>query len=351
MLTENSKVVQESFEQYISKAIEPIRYYVLAIAIFHLFHSGIYRLIKTGHSSIKALAENKNLSYEKLQGYFYYLQNENLVSVNEDRVSLSKNGLALESAEPWYTMLIGGYGLTFHEILENFSENAPGCSRNSALVGIGSCGISHYDAIPLTKNLISYMPHTPTCLLDLGCGNAKYLTEFCKIYPELKAIGVEPSAEGFLAANEHIKATLMENRVTLYNLSAQDFINHTNSYKEKPDLLILGFVLHEILGQDGVNGVKEFFQKILNKFPNIYFIIIEVENKINDPVTMKHPFATTYYNPYYLLHYFTKQKLINKNEWLNIFSSIGLHCIKILTTDPKVDSTGLEIGFLLHKEP
>ena len=64
---------------------------------------------------------------------------------------------------------------------------------------------------------------------------------------------------------------------------------------------------------------------------------------------MQHGLAISYYNPYYLLHYFTGQKLIRSHEWEEIFSRVGLKCIKKLTTDTNIDSTGFEIGYLLKK--
>ncbi len=345
----NNLTIEDRFEIKISKNIQPIRSYVLAIAINHLFSSKIFNDLYEKERKIKFFYSKYNFNEKKLLGFFWYLHNEKIINIKNDLISLTSQGKELKLAEPWYTMLIGGYGLTFHEMLENMTENKDSyCSRKAELVGLGSCGISQYDAIPLTRSLMMKAGKKFSCLLDLGCGNAAYLTTFCKQFSDIKAIGVEPSLDGFKLACEEVKNKKLDDRITVYNLTAQEFMN-SNISNDSPDLIVLGFVLHEILGQDGADGVKDFLKKIIEKFPGIYLIIIEVDNKIQDENIMDHPLAKAYYNPYYLLHYFTQQKLISPSEWLDIFGSIGLECISVESTDKNVDSTGLEIGFLLKK--
>ena len=273
MQTIESVIAKKScFEDQLINSLHPIRYYALAVTIYHLFQSKIYHDIAEGDVEIEHLAKHHGCDLNKLIGMLLYLQNEGIVLISENSVALTPQGQLLKDAEPWYTMLIGGYAETFHSIGEGLLKDAPHCSRNSAAVGIGSCGISYYDAIPLTKNLISYMEVPPKFLLDLGCGNAMYLTEFCKQYPTMYACGVEPSKKGYEEALIHVAHHNMDDRIRLINMAAQEFINKNQDFA--PDLLVIGFVLHEILGQDGEKGVIDFLTNIINKYPDLYLIVI-----------------------------------------------------------------------------
>jgi len=296
---------------------------------------------------IEALAKYKSMDISKLRGFCWYLHNEDIVQITDDQVSLTQKGRDFEVIEPWYIMLIGGYAETFLGVGQSMKEGEPPCTRNAALVGIGSCGISHYDAIPLTRRLMKKMASPTRKLLDLGCGNAMYLTEFCQQFPDIQACGVEPSHDGYRAAISHVQKHEMSNRIRLFNQTAQEFMATNVDFT--PDLLVLGFVLHEIFGQDGEEGVKNFLRLVVEKYPEIYLIVIEVEDAIQNEEAMKHGLAKTYYNPYYLLHYFTNQKLVCGKDWERIFGEVNLQCLAQDTTDKEVDSTKFELGYLLKK--
>ena len=79
-------------------------------------------------------------------------------------------------------------------------------------------------------------------------------------------------------------------------------------------------------------------------------LVIEVDAVLGDPERMKHPLATSYYNPYYLLHHFTCQRLAAPGEWRDIFATAGYDTIDTELVSPDVDSTGFEIGFLLRSQ-
>jgi len=340
----------ENFEKTLIKGLQPIRYYALASAIYALFENNIYDQLKGNPLSIDEISKNLNLDRPKLEGFLLYLKNENVISIIDKKVGLTPLGKELDSVRPWYTMLIGGYGKTFLEISEKIPYGKSNASRDAGKVGIGSCGISHYDALPLTKSLLNKLPVPPKSVLDLGCGNAYYLIELCKMFPKIKAYGVEPDYKGYIAALELVKQAgiEIENSVKLYNSDAIDFLNSKENCT--PDVLILGFVLHEILGQAGRESLRSFLLNVMERYPDIYIVVIEVENKITEPATMKHGLALAYYNPYYLLHYFTSQQLESDDFWKTLFDEVGLRIIDQQTVDNAVDSTKLEIGYLLGKK-
>lgn len=340
-------MIEENLEYQLIEATQPIRSYALSTAIYHLFNQGIYDKLFKSSLSVEFLAEDLDLDNEKLLGFLKYLVNEGIVEFVHGEVRLTPGGLQLNKFRSWYTMFVGGYGSTFLQIGDKLKRNAGWASRDTAQVGIGSCGISHYDAIPLARSLMSVVSKKCKYLLDVGCGNALYLVEFCQAFPEIKAWGVEPDKELYQAAIDLVCSSGLEEQVFLTNATALEFVKSPFHYE--PDLMIINFILHEILSQTGEKGVIKFLRGILNRFPDIYIIVIEVDEQISNKRIMSHGLSRTYYNPYYLLHYFTNQKLETQEFWEKIFKTCQLEIQAKESTDINVDSTGLEIGYLLKQ--
>lgn len=335
-----------NFEDRLIDKIEPIRNFVLSSSINHLFSSGIYDCLADGSKSVSDMESELSLNPEKTKGFLSYLRNENIVQVDGGQYALTSYGESFSEARPWYEMLIGGYGETFLGVADGLHKDSGALTRNIISVGKGSCGISHYDAFPLTKKLLDEDGFKPATICDLGCGNAYYLTEFCGYFDNVKTIGVEPDKENVALTNKYLAQTEYHDQIKVVESNAIDFVN--NSEAGTIDLFVLGFVLHEILGQSGEAGVRSFLGAIKEKHQHAKILIIEVDNQIDNNAKMKHKLAGSYYNPYYLLHYFTDQKLETKQFWDELFDSVGYKIAAYGTTSEEVDSTGLELGYLLE---
>lgn len=338
---------QLDIEQDLIDAIEPIRGFVVASMVYHFFDRGVFDYLQAeGAASVTRMAGELKLNAKKLRGLLDYLVNENLVARQGDEYRLRERAVQLHRFRGWYTMLIGGYGHTFLQMGGVLSADAGWATRDAAKVGIGSCEISHYDAMPLTRSLMAKAPGRKRNLLDLGCGNALYLAEFCRANPELHALGVEPDRGGYEAGLATIKRFQLEDRVSLVNQGAVEFMRSDIAFD--PDFLILGFVLHEIVGTEGRQGTIDFLRAIIDRFPRIRLIVIEVDERARDPHIMRHGLSLAYYNPYYLLHNFTTQQLLPHATWLEMFAEAGLEVLATEFASELVDSTRLEIGYLLR---
>jgi len=334
-------------EQDLIEAIDPIRGFVVASVVYHFFDSGVFDYLHAkGVATDLRIAGDLQLNVKKLRGLLDYLVNENIVSRSGDEYRLRERAIQMHRFRGWYTMLIGGYGHTFLQMGGVLGADAGWATRDAAKVGIGSCEISHYDAMPLTRSLMAKAPGRKRNLLDLGCGNALYLAEFCQASPELHALGVEPDRGGYEAGLATINRFELEDRVSLVNLGAVEFVRSDIAFD--PDFLILGFVLHEIVGTEGREGTVKFLRGIIDRFPRIRLIVIEVDERSRDPNVMRHGLSLAYYNPYYLLHNFTTQQLLPHAVWLEMFAEAGLQVLATEFASELVDSTRLEIGYLLQ---
>lgn len=334
------------FETRLVQHLQPIRGFALATSLFHLFSLGVAdKLILDGPIAVSDLAEARDLDADRLHGFLLFLHAEGFLRLEEEIVTPLDPLREIAEAWPWYEMLIGGYAQTYLDMGKGLAKDASPLGRNGALVGSGSCKISHYDAIPLTRVLLDKIGQAPSKIVDLGCGNALYLKEFCAMYPGLTAVGVEPNVLGHARSAEEIATGPQAGRIRLCNATAQDFIAGQDD--RDADALIIAFVLQEILGQEGREGTVAFLKDVVRGFPGAHVVVIEVDECAADPARMAHPLAQAYYNPYYLVHYFTGQTLEGPTFWRDLFAEAGLTVVTEATTNPNVDSSGLTMGFLL----
>ena len=330
------------------EALQPIRYMALATSLNHMFSTGIYDLLSKQPATLEALASALHLEPARLTVFAQYLRNEGYLNFEQnDLVELSDKALRLSTFRPWYEMMVGGYAQTFVGMGASLKKGAPPASRNASWVGIGSCGISMFDSIPVVKKLVEALPHAPNYIFDLGCGSGVYLTELCKWFDGARAVGIEPDFGGAEAARLHVQRCGMADRIEIVQ---DDAISHIAAGKKMPDLLLLCFVIHEILGQSGRQAAIEMLKAAMQGSETQRLIIIDIDYLIDDFGVMSGGLAKAHYNPYFLLHPFTSQKLESQGFWDDLFDEAGLEIEAKATTNPKIDPTGICMGWLLKRK-
>jgi 2-ketoarginine methyltransferase len=342
--------VDPAFEQRLVEATRPIAAHYLAMALHHMFTSGIFDRLVAGAPvpiPVASLARDLGMDEHRLRGLLLFLANEGILTVDDDEVALTAKGRGYGEFRAWYTMMIGGYAATIQGIGAALPAGSPHCSRDGRFVGPGSCEVSRYDGIPIVRTLLADAGVTSREVLDLGCGNGLYLVELCREIPGVNAWGTEPDEGGYEEAVALVQHTGMADRIRLRHDSALGFLADPPADCH-PDLIVFGFVLHEILAQDGEAAVVDLLRGVVERFPRINVVVIEVADRITDPAVMRHGVARNFWNPYYLIHYFTPQRLESQVFWEGMFAAAGLQVARLITTDPAVDSTGLELGYLLR---
>ena len=330
-------MTDENFELRLIEALQPVRGFALAQGTYHLFASGIYeRLDNSGSTSVEDLSGALGFDPGRTRGFLRFLANEDLVAFDGEQVDLTARGRALREFRPWYELLVGGYASTFQQITSTL-EATGYATRNGAMVGIGSCGISAYDALPLVQRLLRRMPERPSLIVDLGCGDGTFLQSLARAYPGVHAVGIDPYApeEG-------------DDLVQFERASATDYVRSFEgvpSHEADTELFMAAFLLQEILEQEGRDGVVALVRRVLQR--KGYFAVVEVDHRPADPTVMRHGLALAYYNPYYLLHVLTEQRLETTEFWLDLFDEAEAVVVAHESVDPHVDSTRLEFGCLL----
>jgi 2-ketoarginine methyltransferase len=348
--TDRGAVADQGFERRLIDGIRPIAEHFLAGALYHLFDSGLFDQLVQHPDGVRcaALAGTLDLDEDRVRGLLLFLANEGVVQIEDDGARLTLKGRQYGEFRPWYTMLVGGYSLTLGQLGRALRRGAPFCDRDGRKVGIGSCEISRYDGIPMTRNLLAEVGVDCREVLDLGCGSALCLVELCRAMPGVRAWGVEPDAGGYDEARQLVARVGMADRVRLAHRSATEFLRDPPPECD-PDVIVFAYVLQEILAQEGEEAILSLLREIVDRFPSINIVVIEVSNEIANPSVMRHGLASNFWNPYFLIHYFTNQRLETRAHWDDLFERAGLDVAAFTTTDPAVDSTGLELGYLLRR--
>ncbi|GAA1043387.1 2-ketoarginine methyltransferase [Streptomyces murinus] len=333
-------------ESHLVRALEPFRGYVLSTMIFTLQQSGLQDQFAAG-TTVDALVGAKKLDRARLAAMADYWVAAGLLDRSADGVlTLTDLARAYEEARPWYEMMVGGYGQTFLALGDHLAEGTGPAPRRGGYVGSGSCGISMHDSLPLLRKLLAEDGRDYRRLVDLGCGSGVYLTELCADYPQMTAVGIEPDADGAAAARAWVAGQPTADRVTIEQVDAVRWIENT---EDKPDLAVYAFVIHEVLGQEGEEGVRRMLTKLFGESPELTLAVIDIDLKSADRAAMSQPLAQAYYNAYLLMHPFTSQRLESRQWWEKLFTECGLRIDAYDTTDPAMDSTGFCVGWVLRK--
>lgn len=327
------------FELRLIDALQPVRGLALAHGVLHLFRTGIHDELAAGARDVAELAAATSCEPVRLVGFLQYLANEGLVVLDDPAagaVALTTRGRDLAEFRPWYELLVGGYADTFSQITTTLRTGGY-ATRDGRMVGIGSCGISRYDALPLARRLLSDLPAGPGEVVDLGCGDGRFLAELLASQPGATGIGVDPYAPDDGGPGEP----------AFRRASATAFMaDPANLPGDRSGRLVLAaFLLQEILEQEGRPAVVRLLRQALAAAEHV--LVIEVDHRPDDPAVMRHGLGLGYYNPYYLLHVLTEQQLRDRGFWAELFDEAGAVVLAQQTVDAAVDSTGLEFGCLL----
>jgi 2-ketoarginine methyltransferase len=337
-------MIDSDFEQRLIDALQPVRGLVLAQTLHFAMHSDLWNLLAAGGVPAGELAAKLDMSSDRLTVVLDYLANEGYVLRDLDGYRLSRRGADLTTFAPWYRLLVGGYSTTFESIGDTLRAGAPYGSRDGTAVGQGSCGISAYDAIPLIRQLLSRLPHPADHLVDLGCGDGTVLLDLAANVPAARLVGVDPHAQSVVDARA--SADRLELRAVFHEADGATFV------QGRPKLdgtacYVTAFVLQEILEQHGRDAVVGMVRDVLGSAEEAYLVVIEVDWQIDNPSVMRHGLALAYYNPYYLVHGLTEQRLADRDFWRAVAEEAGGAVIAVGEVDPAVDSTGLEFGYLI----
>lgn len=336
------------FERRLIDNIQPIRYFMLAQVLHHALELGLFELVGEAPGlPDEQIAGKLDLEPQRLLALLRYLQNEGYV-VDDDGWSLTAKGAGLPEFAPWFEMLVGGYAPTMQQLGDVLRKGAPYATRDDTRVGVGSCGIGVYDALPLVEKLLDAADRPLDTIVDLGCGDGGFLTDLLLHRPELRGIGMDPNPALVHRGAARAATSAVASRADFHHGSASAVADLKLPDRGRGTGFMTAFILQEVLEQEGEAAVEELLRTTLDTYPEALWLVVEMDLQPTSPV-MAHGLAKAFYNPYFLIHSITEQRLGTDDYWQRLFERVGLQVMHVDHPDSRADSTGLQFGYLLSR--
>jgi 2-ketoarginine methyltransferase len=307
--------------------------YARAYIIFSLLDTGVFDALKGHKKTSSQLANECNLNSYLLDGVLNYLTYADVVLEKEhDSYFFTEKGLEYIFSDKIATIsygAVGGYSCLFTNLtasLKNEVKYGDDFIRQGDFVAISSqvTGGGNYKWI--TDKLSELGVET---VLDLGCGTAGVLTEYCRINPNINGIGVDIS-EG--AINEATKIVAENNLSDRIKLVVGD-ITKPETYESQAGKFqaINGvMVFHEFL-REGEDYMVNLLKDMKSKFPGTYLFLGEVDIYSDAEIrALDIPDRTHFLFYQYVIHALTWQGMpMHKEKWIDIMERAGLEIVEV----------------------
>ncbi|MFD8692526.1 2-ketoarginine methyltransferase [Streptomyces sp. NPDC059651] len=346
-------LLHDDFERRLIENTQPIRFFFLASALHHALDLGLVaELERRPGTQEQDLAESLGLDAHRTGALLRFLRNEGYTTlIANGGWALSPKGREVQTFAPWYEMLVGGYALSMEQLGEVVRDGTRYAQRDTTKVGEGSCGIGRYDALPLVEQLLDQVKGAgePDTIVDLGCGDGSFVMDLLVNRPDLNGIGVEPHA-GSVELGERRRAELgLGDRMRLAQGAAHDALKLDLPEGGRGICFMTAFVLQEVMQQQGQQAIEDLLASAFKLYPEARWLVVEMDHQPLAPVMGTHGLAQTFYNPYFLIHAATEQRLETRSWWDEMFARLGLTTEAVANPDPRADSTGLQFGMVLKK--
>lgn len=243
-----------------------------------------------------------------------YLAARGIVEECGDRHRFTPLGDAIRADIGYLVWLSRGYGLPMRSIAE-FVTGARGtddhAGRDGSGVAVGSALVGARDLVPQALDLLDGT--RVTRVLDLGCGNARFLLEICRRFGAT-GTGVDEDARACAEAEREINAAGAAGTVSVRQLDAGDLAALPGI--AATDLVVTFFLLHEILAA-GRAALVDHLRGLARRLPaGAHLLIAEVTPATTEPGQLFSPEFT-------LVHALMGQRLLDAPGWHAVLADAG----------------------------
>lgn len=307
--------------------------YIRAFILFALHYTGVFQALRSGDAkTTEELASECAIDAHLLDGVLNFLVYADVVLGKENnRFFLTARGKEWLFTDRVIAMswgAVGAYSCLLYELvptLQGDKRYGRDFIRRGDLIAVGShaTGKANYPWVVSELSRLGVKK-----VVDLGCGSADVLIDFCNIDPHLQGVGIDISPEALEEAQRRVSEAGLENRISL----CQGDIIHPRSFKrymDNVDAFNGIMVFHEFLCEGG-NILVDILHQMKELFPGRYLIIGEF-NKVSDKEFEAMPYPDRIHPLFYqyIIHPLTWQVLLPKESWLSLFERAGLEIIKV----------------------
>lgn len=287
--------------------------------------AGLLALLEDGSFTLDAVAGRGQDAPPLAAACLRYLGERGLVTEDSGRYRLTEYGHEVCADKGYLVWLVGGYGEPLRRLdafLSGAKRYGTDYPRDGRWVADGAAMLGRKDVVPHAMRLLESI--TFDHVLDLGCGNARFLLAVCSRFGA-SGIGVDLSPEACAEADKAIQEAGQKDRVTVVEGDAGDIAKIPQL--EKTHLVVTFFLLHEILAQ-GRDRMVQYLRELAGRLPErSYLLAAEVQPPQSAAKGQR-------FRPEFtLVHRLMRQGLLSSEEWRDVLAQGGFTVLEAIDDD------------------
>jgi SAM-dependent methyltransferase len=253
-----------------------------------------------------------------------YLEQRGLVEEEDGTYGLTELGRSICADKGYLVWLVGGYGEPLRHLdsfLAGRERYGIDVHRDGRWVAGGAALIGR-DVVPTALEALETISFRR--VLDLGCGNARFLVTVCRRFGCV-GVGVDISPEACAEAVKGVEEAGMSDRVQVVCGDASDVASIPEV--EETDLVIAFFLLHEISSVSR-RSIVRFLADLRRRLPaGAHLLAAEVPPARGDGD------ESELFTPEFdLVHAMMRQSLLSRDSWRDVLSEGGFTVREIADT-------------------
>jgi ubiquinone/menaquinone biosynthesis C-methylase UbiE len=289
-----------------------------------LLHTGFLDALCEAPQSAEEYAANNNLNPKLLRALCEALYARRVLTRHGERFGLDEIGRLIVETNLGRGWIELAYG--YEPVLNNLEpllrkqvSYGREVVRDGAFVGVGS-GLASVDFyFPLVAQLI--VAGKRRKVLDIGCGDGKFLRYLCSAVPGVEGIGIDLSPAAVEAGRRMIALENLKN-VRIFVGDAME-IKKLKQETAGVDCAATFFVLHELCDNNGNQRTIEFLQSFRETLPGVPFHVVETIRPTAQEMRKRPGPAVEYF----LFHDLSEQHPVSREEWRKLYQSSGFQSI------------------------
>jgi SAM-dependent methyltransferase len=296
-------------------ALDLFQGFAVSSVLAGLEMSGDLAVLAEGGIDLESNPSRDKREKDLLSASLRYLEQRGLVRDGDGRFALTGYGEKVYRDRGFMLWLVGGYGEPLRQLdamLGHGKRYGTDCQRDGRWVADGTTLMARRFVLPDAMALLARL-HFDS-VLDLGCGNARFLMGICRTFGA-RGVGVDISQAAYAEAGKAVAEAGLEHQIELVlsDVKALDNVPCLDQIQ----LVVAFYLLHEFLAI-GRHALVSFLADLARRLPPEANLVI---GEVEPPPAGK---AGTLFTPEFsYIHAMMGQRLFTADEWAEALADGG----------------------------
>jgi SAM-dependent methyltransferase len=296
-------------------ALDLFQGFAVSSVLAGLEMSGDLSVLAEGGIDVELIQGRDGAEKRLLAASLRYLEQRGLVRSDDGRFALTSYGEAVYHDRGFLLWLVGGYGEPLRRLdamLGLGKRYGQDVERDGRWVADGTALMARRHVLPDAMALLGRLSFDS--VLDLGCGNARFLLGVCRMF-DARGVGVDLSPAAYAEAEKAVAEAGLERRiqVVLGDVRAIDEIPGLDEIQ----LVVAFYLLHEFLAVSR-DALTSYLADLARRLPPKASLVI---GEVEPPPAGQ---AGSLFTPEFsYVHAMMGQRLLCADEWAEVLADGG----------------------------